>query len=1065
MNKFSFDAIIFDLDGVVTQTASLHSKAWKKMFEEFLTNREEEEFKEFTQNDYLSYVDGKPRYEGVKSFLESRRIHIPYGDPTNSPNEKTICGLGNRKNQLFNELLHHGKVEVFTSTIDFIKELKVNNIKIGVASSSKNCKAILEAAELIHLFDTRVDGIISSELGLKGKPHPDIFLTACNNLGVHYDKAVVVEDAVSGVQAGKEGHFGLVLGVAREKNQRELKNNGADIVVEDIGEITIDDIQKWFSKGLEEEKWILSYYDYKRNLEKTREALLTIGNGYFGTRGAMEEFNSNNVHYPGTYIAGVYNELASHMAGRAVVNEDLVNCPNWSFITFRLGEKEWFSLETFEIKTISRKLDLKRGILYKKLHVIDHQGRETLIESSRLASMANPHLACLRYNITPLNYSSTIKIKTSLNGAIINAGVDRYKGLNSKHLKPVQYSGEENFLYLLVETTQSKIQITTVSKLIFSEDDKIILPEMTFSSESAGRIDSYVTLEAKLGKTINIDKIVAIHTSKDSDLDETVPLLEAGKNTIQEQDFDQILLESIKSWAQIWKRIDIRLEGDRFVQTLLRLHQYHLMITASPHNEKIDAGIPARGLHGEAYRGHIFWDTVFILPFYLMHFPQIARSALLYRYRRLNQAREYAKKNGYEGAMFPWQSSLTGKEETPKFHLNPLSGKWGPDYSSLQRHVSLAIAYNVWNYFWVTDDTEFMVTYGAELLLEICRFWASKADLNDQGVYEIRKVMGPDEFHEMFPDSSEEGLKDNFYTNLMVVWTFQRAFDILEILNEIENEQIRKKLNLTDLELVKWKDITEQINLILSEEGVFAQFNGYFNLKELDWETYRKRYGNIRRMDRILKVEGKSPDAFKVAKQADVLMTFYLLNPSEVRHLVEQLGYSIREDFLRVNYDFYANRTSHGSTLSKVVHSHLLNLLGRYEEAYQYYLDALKSDYIDIQGGTTGEGIHTGVMAGTVLLPMFSYVGLDLKSNKVHLSPTLPKDWRRIRFSFDFKGATYFLDVTHEKVKLRVTSNKKKEVRINIYDSTISVQAQIPGEIGGWSEYSINKENRVITLC
>ncbi|MFX1286389.1 MAG: beta-phosphoglucomutase family hydrolase [Promethearchaeota archaeon] len=1062
MSNLSFDAVIFDLDGVITQTASTHSKAWKMMFDEYLILREREynePFKEFARDyDYLTYVDGKPRYQGVKSFLESRGIDIPYGKPLDSPQKESICGLGNRKNELFNELITHSGVEIFPTTIEFIRKLKDKGIRIGVASSSKNCKAILEAAELAHLFDTRVDGVISSALRLKGKPAPDIFLTASNNLNVHYDKVVVIEDAVSGVQAGAKGHFGLVIGVARKRNQRELKSNGADIVVEDLGEITIEEIQNWFLLGLEKEKWALQYFDYNRNEEKKREALLTIGNGYFGTRGVMEEFDANDVNYPGTYIAGVYNELESQIAGRTIINEDLVNCPNWLFIKFKLGNKDWFNLKTFEITKIKRKLDLKKGVLYKEMQIKDDQGWETLIESSRLASMDNPHIACLRYKITPLNYSSKITIRTSLNGAIINAGVDRYKDLNSNHLKPIQFTGDKDFSYLLVQTTQSEIQIAIVSKLIFLTEEKKIFPEISFTSDVEGRIDSYATLEVKQGKSISIEKIVAIYTSKDPDFDEEITLLEAAKNTIQTKTFDQIFHDSVKCWDQIWEKIDIKIEGDRLIQKLLRLHSYHLMITASLHNENIDAGIPARGLHGEAYRGHIFWDTIFILPFYIIHFPQIARSALLYRYRRLDQARKYAEKNGYEGAMFPWQSSLTGKEETPTVHLNPLSGEWGPDYSSLQRHVSLAVAYNVWTYFWITNDIEFMETYGAEMILEICRFWSSKAELNDLGFYEIKEIMGPDEFHETFPNSSNKGLKDNFYTNIMVVWVFQRAFEILRLLNQRRKEKIRQKINLSDSELTKWEDIQRKMNLEISEEGVFAQFDGYFSLEELDWEHYRKKYGNIHRMDRILKAEGKNPDEFKVAKQADVLMTFYILNPSEVRHLVEQLGHSLREDFLEVNYDFYANRTSHGSTLSKVVHSYLLTLLGRDEEGYKYFLDALKSDYIDIQGGTTGEGIHTGVMAGTVLLAMKSYVGLDLRFNEVCLDPVLPKIWRSMRFNFDFKGATYYLDVTHEKIRFKVISSKKKEVMINIRDIVISIETQIPTEIGRWKEYSLTKK-------
>ncbi len=239
--NLSFEAVIFDMDGVITKTALTHAAAWKKMFDEYLKKRESkygEKFVEFTHaGDYLPYVDGKPRYKGVESFLESRAINIPYGDPTDEPDQETVCGLGNRKNDAFNEVLDKEGAEVYPSTILLIKELKAAGIKLGVASSSKNCKPVLERVELLDIFDARVDGVVSAELGLHGKPEPDIFTTACDIVKKEYSKSIVVEDAVSGVQAGVQGKFGLTIGIARENNRKELREAGAHIVVEDLEEI------------------------------------------------------------------------------------------------------------------------------------------------------------------------------------------------------------------------------------------------------------------------------------------------------------------------------------------------------------------------------------------------------------------------------------------------------------------------------------------------------------------------------------------------------------------------------------------------------------------------------------------------------------------------------------------------------------------------------------------------------------------------------------------------------------------------------------------------------------
>lgn len=244
----NFDAVIFDMDGVITKTAVVHSLAWKNMFDEYLRLREKEHgepFREFTHaQDYLAYVDGRPRYKGVEAFLKSRGINIPFGEPNDAPRKETVCGLGNRKNEFFNKVLEEDGVGVYDSTIKLIQELLARGVKVGVATSSKNCVGILATAGLTSLFETRVDGVVSAELGLNGKPEPDIFTTASDNLGVKYHRAIVVEDAVSGVQAGAKGNFGLIIGVAREDNAHELKSNGADFVVEDLSEVNVDELNR-----------------------------------------------------------------------------------------------------------------------------------------------------------------------------------------------------------------------------------------------------------------------------------------------------------------------------------------------------------------------------------------------------------------------------------------------------------------------------------------------------------------------------------------------------------------------------------------------------------------------------------------------------------------------------------------------------------------------------------------------------------------------------------------------------------------------------------------------------
>ena len=1035
MKENTFKAVIFDLDGVITQTAGVHSAAWKRMFDKYLKERASkynETFKEFShQKDYLTYVDGKPRYEGVASFLESRGIELPYGAPSDEPDKETICGLGNRKDRTFNETLKTDGVKVFPSTTAFIKELHSRNIRTGVASSSKNCKNVLEAAGLEGLFETRVDGKVSAELNLKGKPQPDIFTKACDNLGVAYEESVIVEDAVSGVQAGRNGRFGMVLGIARENNQNELRKHGADIVISDMDEISVNDIDEWFQEGLPEDQWKLSYYDYDQGMEKTREALLTIGNGYFGTRGTFEESCAGEYNYPGTYIAGTYNRLKTRVGDRDIENEDFVNCPNWLPVNFKIDDSEWFDVNNTTIKSFERHMNFKTGLLSRDMVVIDDKGRETRIHSERLASMRNPHRAGLRYTLTPLNYEGKITFVTGLNGAIINDGVERYRKLNQQHLKPYSQKARQNKQYLTVETTQSGIFISEAANINVCTGGNVIESEMEHE-ESEGAIYSRFQIKVEKNQPITVEKLVTIFTSRDNGVEDSSKAAAAELRKVR--GFEAMKKESMDEWDKLWKEMDVIVEGDRFSQKLLRLHMAHLMVTASPHNVDIDAGVTARGLHGEAYRGHIFWDELYILPFYFIHFPAVARSLLMYRYRRLYEARKYALQNGYEGAMFPWQSGSTGREETQVVHLNPLTGEWGPDHSSLQRHISLAIALNIWQYYHITNDVEFIENYGAEMFLEICRFWASKAEYDgNDGRYHIDKVMGPDEFHEKYPDRDEGGIKDNTYTNLMAVWAFDRAFDLLGVLGDRTKNQLLAKIKLTDDELERWRDIEQNMRIVVKDD-ILAQFDGYFDLKELNWDVYRKKYDNIYRMDRILKAEGKSPDDYKVSKQADTLMTFYNLNEEEVSGILNNLGYHLSDNYLAKNLDYYLRRTSHGSTLSRVVHSLLASMAGDEELSWKLYQEALASDYNDIQGGTTGEGIHVGVMAGTVMIALTTYAGLKYNGEHLRLNPNLPKWWKRIRFHMKFKGADYTFDVKSKELSVKAEDCKGEESLIFVND-------------------------------
>src|SRR5690606_5156386 len=304
--------------------------------------------------------------------------------------------------------------------------------------------------------------------------------------------------------------------------------------------------------------------------------------------------------------------------------------------------------------------------------------------------------------------------------------------------------------------------------------------------------------------------------------------------------------------------------------------------------------------------------------------------------RRLPEARRAARLAGYRGAIFPWQSGSDRREESPELHLNPRSGRWNPDPSHRAHHIGIAIAYNVWQFYQVTGDLAYLIDHGAELLVEIARFWVSRAEFDTRrGRYRIRGVIGPDEFHAGYPDRPFDGVDDNAYTNVMAVWVILRALEALNLIPLPNRIDVREKLTRTAAERGQWDDVSRRM-YVPFHVGIISQFEGYGELAELDWDGYRRRYGNIQRLDRILEAEGDDVNRYKASKQADALMLLYLLSADELRELLGHLGYRFTAEQIPGMVDYYLARTSHGSTLSAVVHAWVLARANR-DRAMEYF--------------------------------------------------------------------------------------------------------------------------------
>lgn len=763
------------------------------------------------------------------------------------------------------------------------------------------------------------------------------------------------------------------------------------------------------------DEWQLDYVDPDPTDEGTREALLTVGNGYLATRGALPESHDDGVHYPGTYIAGIYNRLTSEIHGVAREDESMVNLPNWLPLTFRPEGGEWLRSGTaephYEPRHEHRRLDMRTGVLHRETVLADADGRVTRLRQQTLVSMAEPHRAAQRTVLIPQNWSGRLHVRAGLDGTVRNGNVAAYAGLADRHLTDVSTGTDSRaLLWLTARTTQSAITVAFCARTDVSRGGTPVGAERQVK-RAVDVIEEDLTLAVSAGEEITVDKTVAVFASRDRGISE--PCAAARDELHRSGGFDALLGPNTEAWRWLWQRFRVDLADGDPQRRAVTLHVFHLLQTLSPHTEELDAGVPARGLHGEGYRGHVFWDEIFVLPFVTFRLPELSRSLLRYRYRRLPLARERAAALGLRGALFPWQSGSSGREETPHSFYNPLSGRWMADNSRLQYHVGLAIAYNVWRYWETTADAGFLSEYGAELLIEVARFWASIATYDAAADrYDVRGVMGPDEFHDGYPDAPGRGIDNSAYVNVMTAWVLRRARDAYDILGARQAAGLWERLGVDDAELDRWEQISTRLRVPFLPNGLLAQFDGFGKLAELDCDDYRRRYGNIGRLDQILEAEDDNPNHYQVSKQADVLMLLYLFSAEELTGLLAGLGYDFDPATIPDTVDYYLSRTSHGSTLSRVAHSWVLARTDR-KHSWRMFTDALRADLEDTQGGSTREGIHLGAMAGTLDLLQRCYTGLDVRCDALWLHPALPGELAELSFELRYRNQWVSVRVSH----------------------------------------------------
>ena len=1030
--RAAFDAVIFDLDGVVTDTAAVHARAWKALFDEALPGLTKLPVPPFEiETDYRRYVDGRSREDGIRAFLTSRGIEPAHG-------RASIDALAARKQELFTRDLADDGVQAFPGTLALLHRLREQGLPAALVTSSRNSAAVLAAAQVGDLFDVTVDGIDALRMRLAGKPDPALFLEAARRLHVTPDRTVVVEDSEAGVQAAARGGFALVIGVDRAGAGR-LRSAGADLVLTDLSDLDLASLDPtltgknrgWAGGESGSDPWLLRYIGYDPETEGLREALCTLGNGYWGTRGAAAESSDDGVHYPGTYLAGVYNRVQTELGGRIVADEHLVNAPNWLPLGFRVADGDWFDLDRTHLVTYLQELDLRRGVLTRVIRCRDQAGRTTRVTSRRFVSQAAPHVAVLDTTFEAEDWSGPLTVRSALEGRVFNRNVAADRLLTNAHLLPhTSAEIDAETVLLEMETTESGIHIALAARTRVLRDERPVEPVRRLLTEAAGWVAHDIDLSLEPGHPVRVEKTVVLSTSRDRAIASPARAVATWMRRLA--DPADLLADHELAWRILWDEFGVGMDASEHQSLALNLNTFHVLQTVAGVDADLDASMPARGLHGEGYRGHVFWDELFVYPILTLRRPDLSRALLGYRYRRLGEARAAARRVGCEGAMFPWQSGMDGREATPTELFNPLTQRWMPDNSHHQRHVGLAVAYSVWEYYQSTGDTKFLMDQGAEMLIEVARFFASLAHYDEvDDRYDIEGVMGPDEFHDGYPGAPGTGLRNNAYTNVMTAWVLRRAVETVSLLENRYCRPLWNRLRLRPDEVDRWGRMSLRLRVPFHFDGVISQFEGYEDLAEFDWDGYRARYASIARLDLILNAEGDSTNNYRLAKQADVLMLLYLLSAEELRELLEAMGYELPPEAIVRTVEFYASRSTHGSTLSNVVHSWLEARRDR-EQSWVYLTRALDSDLGDILGGSTHEGIHLGAMAGSIDMVVRCYTGLEIRADMLWLHPVLPRELAEVTFSINYREQPIRLELTPGNLRLQLRAGGATPIRVRV---------------------------------
>lgn len=735
------------------------------------------------------------------------------------------------------------------------------------------------------------------------------------------------------------------------------------------------------------------------------ESILALGNGYIGTRASIAE--TGRASHTSTFAAGIY----VMDSGDCELGPRLAVLPNWSHVDV-IVEGRQLSFEAGRLLDHRRLLDLRHGVLWREWRQQDESGRVTSLKYLQLASLADRHLFLQSVAVTAENYAGKISLITRLVPS------------RDTHAQTPQMAEP---MAMLLRVSTNEVAIASKSAI----GDLVGFREIIGEGDCKGIAERW-SWDARLGETARLDRIVTVFTSRDA----VSPAKAASDHLTANaaRDFQPLVLAHVEHWRRKWEAAEIQITGDVQAQRALRFAAYHLIAAVNPADEFVSIG--ARGLTGEAYRGHVFWDTdIYMLPFYTFTDPAAARALLMYRFHTLDAARRKAKAHGYEGALYAWESAATGEEVTPKSVVMPDGRVLMIQTGEREHHISADIAYAVWQYWRASGDDVFMFAAGAEILVETARFWASRAQVERDGAH-IRQVIGPDEYHEM--------VDDNAYTNAMAVFNLERAAATVDMLRHARASDLKElvaRIGLTEEEPGTWRALA--VKLVTGFDPatmLFEQFAGYFHLEEVD---VAKHDGCATPIDVRLGPERTRQS--KVIKQADVVALSALLWDGWSRAVHE------------ANFEYYEPRTAHGSSLSPAIYALVAARLGKDALAQKYFCQAAEIDLANNMGNAAG-GVHLGALGGLWQAAVFGAAGLRAREDGLGIDPHLLPGWAEMTFPVQWRGRSLRLRLQADPKRIEVELKSGDVLTISVPEGPACLARAgrryvLQGDRAGWGAW------------